>query len=261
MKKLGIDVSTWQGTIDWDKVKEANVEFAIIRCGFGNDDPSQDDNFFRRNMEECKRVGIPVGVYLYSYATNTDMAISEANHVLRLISGYQLQYPIYLDMEDASQNSLTGGECTAIILTFANVIEGAGYWCGVYSMASWFGGKITREVTDRLTVWCAQWASSVSVPCDIWQFTDSMYVEGIGNCDGNYGTRDFPAEITGSTGGTLPEPIEPPFHRPSTKNYRVRSGDTLSGIAQNYGTTYQKLAEKNGIVNPDLIYPGQILNI
>ena len=100
MQKKGIDVSSWQGTIDWQKVKSDGIEFAIIRCGYGQNIISQDDNTFKKNADECTRLGIPFGVYLYSYATSVDKAKSEAEHVLRLIKDYNLDYGIWYDLED-----------------------------------------------------------------------------------------------------------------------------------------------------------------
>ena len=82
--RRGIDVSQWQGMIDWEKVKASGIEFAIIRCGFSVDKEKYDDKYWRRNVSECERLGIPYGVYLYSYAQDTEWALSEAEHVLRL---------------------------------------------------------------------------------------------------------------------------------------------------------------------------------
>ena len=97
----GIDVSYRQGDIDWAKVKNSGqVDFAIIRCGFGMNEIKQDDSKWKYNSSECERLGIPYGVYLYSYADTVAKAKSEANHVIRLIKGKKLSYPIYYDMED-----------------------------------------------------------------------------------------------------------------------------------------------------------------
>lgn len=95
-----IDVSEHQGTINWDAVK-GHIDGAILRCGYGDNIASQDDKQWKRNADECTRLGIPFGVYIYSYATSDAQARSEAEHVLRLISGYKLSYPIYLDLEQA----------------------------------------------------------------------------------------------------------------------------------------------------------------
>ena len=84
-----------------------NIDYAIIRCGYGNDDITQDDSQWYNNANACTRLGIPFGVYIYSYADTTDKAVSEAQHVLRLIQGYNLSFPIYLDMEDKVQAVLS----------------------------------------------------------------------------------------------------------------------------------------------------------
>lgn len=93
----GIDVSTFQGDIDWQKVKDSGIEFAIIRCGYGDDLTQYDDAKWKRNADECTRLGIPFGAYLYSYAASIGEAESEAAHALRLLYGYKLSYPVYLD--------------------------------------------------------------------------------------------------------------------------------------------------------------------
>lgn len=91
--RKGIDVSEHNKNIDWEKVKAAGIDYAIIRCGYGSDIQNQDDKQWQRNVSECERLGIPYGVYIYSYAKNIEMAASEAQHVLRLISGHKLSYP------------------------------------------------------------------------------------------------------------------------------------------------------------------------
>ena len=107
IKLLGVDVSRYQGKVDWAKVKADGVSFAILRCGYGKDSVSQDDAYWKINADACKKNGIPFGTYIYSYATTEAAAIGEANHALRLVKDYQLQYPIYFDMEDASQRTLS----------------------------------------------------------------------------------------------------------------------------------------------------------
>ena len=96
-----IDVSEHNGTINWESVKAAGIQGAIIRCGYGMDMTSQDDKQWSRNVSECERLGILYGVYLYSYADNADKARSEAQHVLRLIKGRKLSFPVYYDLEQA----------------------------------------------------------------------------------------------------------------------------------------------------------------
>ena len=93
MKKILIDVSEHQGVIDWEKAMY-HIDGTILRCGYGGDNPDQDDECFRRNADECTRLGIPFGVYIYSYAKTIDGIKSEAAHVLRLIKPYKLSYPV-----------------------------------------------------------------------------------------------------------------------------------------------------------------------
>ena len=121
-KKI-IDVSVFQGVIDWEKVKP-HIDGAILRCGYGMDQQDQDDKQFKRNADECTRLGIPFGVYIYSYATSIEKAKSEAAHVLRLIKGYKLSYPVYLDLEESGTQS--GAVERANV--FGDIIEAAGYW-------------------------------------------------------------------------------------------------------------------------------------
>lgn len=108
----GVDVSYHNGTINWDKVKASDVDYAIIRCGYGQDFKSQDDKKWAENVRACVNKGIPFGVYLYSYATNTTKAASEAQHALRLLreqglAGTSLKFPVYYDMEDSSTLGLS----------------------------------------------------------------------------------------------------------------------------------------------------------
>lgn len=127
MERFLIDVSEHNGTINWEEAKK-HIDGAIIRCGYGMDQTNQDDKQWERNVAECERLGIPYGVYLYSYATNAERAKSEAQHVLRLIKGRMLSYPVYFDMEEKG----TEGAAVENAKIFGDMIEAAGYWCGVY---------------------------------------------------------------------------------------------------------------------------------
>ena len=150
MVKHGIDVSKFQGLIDWQEVKK-HIDFAIIRCGYGSDDENQDDPFFKRNADECTRLKIPFGVYLYSYATNEREALSEAEHVLRLVKDYQMAYPVYYDLED---NNTTGRQSNQTIAniaqTFAQRLEQEGYYVGMYASLFWFRTKLTSPIFNGL---------------------------------------------------------------------------------------------------------------
>ena len=126
MAKIIIDVSYHNGTIDWNKVKAAGIQGAIIRCGYGDNIASQDDKQFKRNADECVRLGIPFGIYIYSYAKNTTQAKSEAEHALRLATPYKgkMSYPIYYDLEEKGTESVAAQNA----IVFGEIIEAVGYW-------------------------------------------------------------------------------------------------------------------------------------
>lgn len=185
----GIDVSSWQGRIDWDKVKAAGIDFAIIRCGYGMDQTDQDDEYFEFNASECERVGIPYGVYIYSYADSVYRAESEADHVLRLIQGHSLSYPVYFDMEDASTLSVGKDGLAAIATAFCSKITAAGYPVGIYANLNWWTNYLTDPCFDNWYRWMAQYNSSCSYTGTyaMWQYTSSGTVDGIsGRVDMNY---------------------------------------------------------------------------
>ena len=189
-----IDVSEHQGVIDWEKV-QYHIDGAILRCGYGSDYANQDDKQFRRNADECTRLGIPFGVYLYSYAKTIDRVKSEAAHSLRLIKPYKLAYPVYLDLEEP------GLEEGAVIRArvFGSIIEEAGCWCGIYANLNWWENHLSG--LERFTKWVAQYYRECEYRgdhLDIWQYSDSGTIPGInGNVDMNECYRDFPAEILG----------------------------------------------------------------
>ncbi len=195
----GIDVSVHQGKIDWQKVKDAGIDYAILRCGYGSDITSQDDSQFARNMAECERVGMPFGVYLYSYANSVEKAKSEAQHVLRLVKGHKLQYPIYYDLEDSG----TTGKCSkALILemakAFVDILESEGYWVGIYANTYWNNAYLTDSWYDTKARWVAQYNSKCTYKGEygMWQYSSKGKVNGIsGNVDMNYCYVDYPTQI------------------------------------------------------------------
>lgn len=158
----GIDVSKHNGTIDWSSVR-GNIDYAIIRCGYGQNYVNQDDEQWYNNVKGCIDNGIPCGVYLYSYATSTAAAKSEAEHVLRLVKGYNFQFPIYYDMEDEKiQGTCSASQLGAIAQTFCDTITNAGYSVGIYANKNWWTTKLTSSVFDNSnwSKWVAQYNSS-----------------------------------------------------------------------------------------------------
>ena len=193
----GIDVSFVQGKIDWEKVAATDISYAIIRCGYGNDEVSQDDKWWKYNADECTRLGIPFGVYIYSYALNTDEALSEAEHVLRLIEGYDLSYPIYLDLEDERYTgSLSNKEIADIAEVFCETVQSAGYEVGIYANLDWFRNRLTDGRFGQWTRWVAQYNSECTYKkaYTMWQCTSMGTVDGIdGFVDLNF-TMDITPE-------------------------------------------------------------------
>lgn len=194
-----IDVSNWQGDVDWTTVKN-HIDGAIIRCGWGKDLEKQDDEKFHQNVKGCINNGIPFGVYLYSYAKTIESAESEAQHVLRLIEPYKgkLSYPVYLDLEESG----TQNGAVERAKVFGDIIEKAGYWCGIYAN-QWWWQTYLKDGLDQYTKWVAKYSDEkpvgISGTYDIWQYSSKGSVPGInGNVDMNICYRDFPKEIKGS---------------------------------------------------------------
>ena len=258
MAKNGIDVSKYQGKINWEIVKP-NIDFAIIRCGYGSDYENQDDPEFKRNADECTRLGIPFGVYLYSYAKNTDSALSEANHVLRLIKDYKLEYPIFYDVEDKSQTSLSNKELTDICTTFCDVLENNKYYVGIYSNLYLFNTKLNSSVLDKYDKWLAEWRNepTYTKPFGMWQYTSNGSVPGINTrVDQDIAYKDYPKIIRENNLNHLN------YIEPNTEiSYTVVKGDSLWKIGKKYNVKWQDIAKLNNITFPYTIYPGQILKI
>ena len=262
-KKLGVDISYANGNVDFDALKKAGVKFVILRCGFGNDLTHQDDAQYFANLKKCKEHDMPYGVYLYSYAKDKDMANSEAKHTLRLLKDANPVYGVWYDVEDSTQKN---ADLISICQTYCDILKENGYYVGIYSFLAWFNNQLNSPKLDKYPKWVAQWNSECTYkkPYDIWQFADN-YVIGGKKFDGNYAYKDFEGNTDTLPKKTNSKPAQKPPAKTPQKNsdtiYTVKSGDTLSGIASQLGTTYQKLAEINGIENPNLIYVGQKIKI
>ena len=214
----GIDVSYHQGTIDWEKVKNSGqVDFAIIRCGIGMDQTNQDDTQWENNTSECERLGISYGTFLYSYADTVEKARSEAQHVVRLVQGKNLTYPIYYDMEDNSvMNKIDSKTAGEIAQTFLNTLEANGYKnVAVYSSKSLFETKLTADIFYRYPRWVAHYNDTCGYQGSyhMWQYINKGQIDGItGNVDLDYkignwtsaGYTPAPATPTTPTAPTTP---------------------------------------------------------
>ena len=193
----GIDVSEHQGRIDWDAVKASGIDFAILRVGFGA--PSfggRVDYQFNRNISECERLGIPYGVYIYSYAFDNQQAADEASMVIDCLSGHNPRLPVYYDLED--KTIIADGRQSGIASraqTFCNKISAAGYKPGIYANLNWFT-KILTDPVFKSGSW-DHWIAQYNSQCDytgnysFWQYKSNGKVPGInGNVDMNYAYVD-----------------------------------------------------------------------
>ncbi|PYG86719.1 GH25 family lysozyme M1 (1,4-beta-N-acetylmuramidase) [Ruminiclostridium sufflavum DSM 19573] len=204
VNKKGIDVSKHQGVINWDKVKAAGIEFAMLRAGFGNNNI---DGQFKRNIKECNRVGIPVGVYWFSYALNAEMAAREAWQCIEAIKPYKVEYPVCFDLEyDTVRYAKEKGvkidktKATTFVKAFCTEVEKSGYFAMNYSNQDYARSMFDMDYLSRFDLWYAYYNKNCSRnDAGLWQYTSSGKVTGInGNVDLDIAFKDYPAIIRGA---------------------------------------------------------------
>lgn len=298
----GIDISKHNGNINLEPYKG---QFVIIRVGYGH---FHLDEKFERNVAECKRLGIPFGVYHYSYALNEADAEAEAKGVLNAIAKYknEIKVGVWFDMEDADGYKKKHGfkfsnsTIAPICFKFCKMIEDAGYYSGIYTSSSWL--DYVKGLNDRFDKWVANWGkndgsqhTNTSQYGTIQQYTSKPLDKNIMYADLNRYSRgnttpvkpqlkpiDQIADevIAGQWGngadrkkrltdaGYNYDAVQKAVNQKMNAKkqtahvcYVVKRGDTLSGIASKYGTTWQKLQAMNGIRNPNKIYSGQRIRV
>lgn len=223
--RKGIDVSVYQRDINWEKTKDY-VDFVIIRCGYGNDLRSQDDPYYKKNADECTRLKIPFGVYLFSYATNLNMAQSEVEHTLRLIKDYKLEYPIFIDIEERNQLDLPKDKLVEIVEHYCNKIEEAGYYVGIYASLSTLNNKLSDSKLNKFDKWVAEWEKDFTYKgsSGMWQYTDDARIPGIETkVDGDVAFYNYPEIIKSNGLNHLDDSIE----IPDTIELKYKVGDEL----------------------------------
>ena len=190
---FGIDVSKWNGTINWTAVKNSGVSFVIIRCGFRGSSQGAliEDSMFRKNIEGATAAGLNVGVYFYTQAVNEVEAVEEASMVLSLIKNYRISYPIFIDTEASGgrADGISKEMRTAVCKAFCETIRNAGYTPGIYASKSWFTTKLNTGSLSAYKIWLAQYATTPTYTgrYDLWQYSDKGTISGIsGNVDVNY---------------------------------------------------------------------------
>lgn len=185
--RLGIDVSKWNRTIDWDKVKDAGVEFAIIRCGYrgASSGALVLDPMYEENIRGAIDAGIPVGVYFFTQAVDEVEAVEEASMVISLIEDYDVDYPVFLDSESAGgtgrADSLAAAERTKIHKAFLETIDAAGYETGIYGSRNWLNEQVNTEELSAYKTWLAEYAEIPTYEnyYHMWQYTSKGTVDGI----------------------------------------------------------------------------------
>ena len=232
----GIDVSSHQGLIDWDRVKAAGIEFAMLRAGYGL---IYKDTQFERNVRECNRLGIPCGAYWFSYAITADKARQEARAILEIIRPFKIEYPVCFDLEYdtlryAKQQGVTIGkaQATAHAKAFLAEIEAAGYYAMNYSNKDYLINMFDASLLKKYDLWYALWAASKDRECGIWQYSATGHVDGIsGIVDLNYSYKDYPAIIRAAGLNRLGSGIVAPPVEPGEKELPVNKNDRLMVIS------------------------------
>lgn len=234
--KTGIDVSEWQKTIDWEAIQAAGIEFAMIRAGYGqnNIDPE-----FKRNISECNRLGIPCGVYWFSYAYTEELAHNEAKYCLEAIAPYKLDYPVAFDFEYDSVNNaaklgieITREMASSFARAFLEDIEAARYYAMLYTNIDYLKRYFDPDLAKRYDVWLAMWPANPNLndkPTQaggIWQYSDTGNVPGISKrVDLDAAYYDYPGIIS-ANGLNQPSGQEPEL----TEAERARQWAIAAGI-------------------------------
>lgn len=223
--KKGVDISSLNGNVSIEKIKNAGYDFVMIRCGYGDDLSVQDDNQFENNVKKCEAAGIPWGVYLYSYALNIEDAVSEARHVIRLLKGKKPTMPIAFDMEDADGYKRNHGMPSNKMLVdickrFLAEMKRVGYYPMLYASLSWLNNQLNDStLLNSYDVWVAHWNSTCGYKGNygIWQyggetnFLESNFIAGVGVVDKNKCLKDYPTIIKNGGYNGWAKPTQAPL--------------------------------------------------
>lgn len=231
----GIDVSHWQGVIDWLSVKESGIEFAILKAG-GSDDGFYTDSTFEQNYKEAKAVGLPVGAYYIvgSLCTSRADGIADAKRFLEIIKGKSFEYPVYIDLESTNPAAKAGA--TEACIGFCETMEAEGYYCGIYaSDVSGFAERLDITKLQKFDKWVARYGSKPQYvkTYGMWQYSSTGTVSGIsGGVDMDESYMNYPEIIKGAglNGFKKPEPAtEPEPAKKTIKTSVIIDGKTYTG--------------------------------
>lgn len=275
MNKLkGIDVSKHNGKVDWERIKAAGINFAIIRIGYGNDTINQDDPQAARNMSECERLGIPYGVYLYSYALTVEEAHSEAEHMLRMIKDRNPKMGIWFDLEDADGHKIKNNlpldkankniynEITAAFITDIQI---AGYnHVGIYASKHIFDTILNKDFLtySGCKVWVAQWNEKCTYTgiYEMWQYSDCGSIPGSSErTDMNYYYGEIKDNLPGNPAATsvkvenkqptsIPQTTKPAYKYKVGQRVRFSTCYKSSTAGNEKAIGTNKMLRNNGVI-------------
>ena len=230
----GIDVSKYQGAVNWSAVKNAGYSFAFIKAGSAK---SGLDPYYAVNMAGATAAGMKVGVYIYSYATTVEGAMTEAQFAIAAMEPYSVSYPVVYDLEDSIHKNMSPDQLAALTVAFCSTVQQAGYYPMVYSSKNWMVGKIAATPYDK---WIAQYNTVCEYPNPaFWQYSSSGVVAGInGSVDVNYQFKDYSNLIVANGF------VDRAGGRYYYKNYRMQYGFIEDGGKRYFmnadGTLYKK---------------------
>jgi GH25 family lysozyme M1 (1,4-beta-N-acetylmuramidase) len=267
-----IDVSSHNGVIDFQKVKDSGIVGVIIRAGFGRNDV---DKRFETNIKGAIKAGLHIGIYWFAYAYTVERAKQEADFCLKTLKPYKdhIDLPVFYDYEDdsvryAKEHGVTPNRelITSIYLTFCNAMKKAGYKGGYYTGKNFIKNYLTIDKLKGFYFWYAQYYKEPSYKSDIWQYSDKGKVPGLkGNVDMNelYNTDLINEPSKKPDKPKEEQKTEEKKEDPAkVTTYTVKKGDTLTAIARRFGTTVNKIMAANpAIKDRNLIYVGQKINI
>lgn len=280
--KKAIDISSYQKNVNYEAVKNSGIEMVILRAGYtgyGTAKSKQKDCLFDTHYDGFRKVGIPVGVYWYSCAYTKEEARGEANKILSIIKGKQIELPIFMDVEDShdvkkkgnapqNQSNLGKQKLTEVVDAFCKRIEEAGYYVGIYANTCFLNTKLDMNVLKRYDVWVAHWNTSKPAykgKYCVWQYSSRGKINGIrGNVDLDEVYLEYPSIIREKGLNNLKNKNQTMIPEKKEKIYTVKKGDTLTFIASKFHMSWKQLYHDNKTIigsDPNKIYPNQKLVI
>ena len=250
MAVKGVDISEFNGSVDFQALKNAGVKYAIIRTGFGIDYPGQQDKRFAENVKKADAAGMPWGAYHYAYARDRQGGVDEAKHCLRLLGGKKPLYGVWYDMED---NSTLGGDLLGAAQGFCDTMEAAGLYAGVYASLNWWNNYLTAPGFDQYDRWVAQYYSECQCkkPYGIWQYTSTWSIGGK-NFDGNWAYKDYPALVRAMNGEKEePELTEAEVKKLARQEIEAYFNELAKKPVSNWAKEAVEFVQAEGLMNGD----------